>query len=488
MSLDFKPAQFKAFIERSADIINQWYAKGLRGGRIYRNYTPKEIQHLFDEALPQTGTEVVKLLEQIETVVFETSNFNPSPNYYGYITGGGNQVAILAELLRNALNQNNLKWHSAPANSEIEKIVIKWICQFIGYPENSTGVLASGGSVGNFLNLAVMRKAMCPVDMAEEGMYSAPKMTVYVSEQGHSSIDKGMDMLGLGRKYLRKIRVNNQFQIELGALEEQIIQDRARGLLPVCIIGIAGTTNTGSIDPLKELGHIAKRHKMWYYIDGAYGLPGAGTQLVGASFEGLELADAILINPHKWFFVPFEVAAVIVKQKQYLKDAFSYVPDYLKAGAEVGDREDLMDFNLQLTKDFKALKVWMTFKAYGAEKLGQAIENDCQLARYAKDYIERSPLFEMLAPVPLSIVCFRYLGRPREKRNDEQYLDKLNDALLEAVEADGRVFFAGTKINGRTALRINLTNHRRTKEDIGFLFKVLKELGEHVESNGKSMV
>ncbi len=483
MSLDFEPSHFKTLISQSADIVNEWYGSHLREKPIYNNYNPSEIQAFFDEPLPENATEAEELLETIRTNIFETSNFNPSPNYYGYITGGGNQAAILAEILRNALNQNNLKWHSAPANSEIEKIVIKWISKFIGYPEDAAGVLVSGGSVANFLNLAVMRKIKCPVDMANEGMYSAPIMTVYVSEQGHSSIDKGMDMLGLGKKYLRKIPVDQHFKINLDSLEKAIIEDRENGFLPSCIVGIAGTTNTGSVDPLRELGELAQKHNLWYIIDGAYGLPGAGTQLVRDQFDGLEMADSILLNPHKWFFVPFEVACVIVKKKEHLRDTFSMVPDYLRGGKDQSDREDLMDYNLQLTKDFKALKVWMTFKAYGAEKLRLAIENDCQLATYAKELVEESDDFELLAPVPLSIVCFRYVGNGGYSI---EQLDQINDQLLELIENDGRIFFAGTKIDNHTSLRINLTNHRRTASDIDFLFKVLRELGQKAESELKA--
>lgn len=483
MSLDFDPSRFKALIAQSADILDEWYGSHLRGTSIYNNYSPAEIQAIFDEPLPGEGSEAEELLETIRTKVFETSNFNPSPNYYGYITGGGNQAAILAEILRNALNQNNLKWHSAPANSEIEKIVIRWICDFIGYPQDAAGVLVSGGSVANFLNLAVMRKVKCPIDMANEGMYNAPVMTVYVSEQGHSSIDKGMDMLGMGKKYLRKIPVDKNLRIDLELLEQAINEDRERGFLPSCIVGIAGTTNTGSVDPLRALGEVAQKHNLWYIIDGAYGLPGAGTDLVGDQFDGLDMADSILLNPHKWFFVPFEVACVIVKNKEHLRDTFSMVPDYLRGGKEQSDREDLMDYNLQLTKDFKALKVWMTFKTYGAEQLQKAIENDCVLARYAADTIKKSNDFELLAPVPLSIVCFRYIGGGGHSNDD---LDGLNNRLLKLIEEDGRVFFAGTKIKGQTSLRINLTNHRRTAADIDYLFNVLRELGSKAESDMKS--
>ncbi|MEA1886188.1 MAG: pyridoxal-dependent decarboxylase [Bacteroidota bacterium] len=477
-SLDFSPELLKNLIIRSADIIEEWYSKGIRNNKIYRNYSPSEIRRLFDEPVPLEGSKPEKLLEIIRKDVFKTSNFNPSPNYYGYITGGGNHASIIAELLKTSLNQNNLKWHSAPANSEMEKIVIKWICQFIDYPEDAGGVLVSGGSVANFLNLAVMRKVMCPGDISNEGLYGGTKITVYVSEQGHSSIDKAMDMLGLGKNYLRKIPTDKSLRINTKILEETIRQDKQAGLMPACIVGIAGTTNNGAIDPLKELGNIAGKYNMWYMVDGAYGLPAAATEMAGHLFEGFEMADSLLINPHKWFFVPFEASCVIVKNKKLLRDTFSLVPDYLHSGQEETERDDLMNYNLQLTKDFKALKVWMTFKAYGAEKLKQAIENDCMLAQYACKKIEEADDFELLAPVPLSIVCFRYTGRNGVCSGDEKQLDLVNDKILEEIEKDGRIFFAGTRIRGKTSLRINLTNHRRNKEDIDFLFKVLREIAD----------
>lgn len=470
MSLDFKSEEYRALLLQASDIVLSWQEK-LKTNKTYQNPSPQEIRKIFDEPLPQTASSAANLLMQIDDQVHAYSNINASPNYYGYITGGGNQTAVLAEILKNALNQNNLKWHSAPANSEIEKIVIKWICQFIGYPETSGGVMVSGGSVANFLNLAVMRKIKCPIDVANEGMHGAPKMTVYASEQGHSSIDKGMDMLGLGKKHLRKIAVDENFQVSVEQMEQQILNDKKAGILPIGIVGMAGTTNSGAVDDLNALADLAEKYDLWFVVDAAYGGPAAATDIAGHLFAGLERADSILINPHKWFYVPFEVACVIVKDKEKLRNTFSLVPDYLTAGSD--DKEDLMDFNLQLTKDFKALKVWMTFKTYGADKLKAAISNDISNAQYAARLIEESEDFELLAPVPLSIVCFRYIGNTNYS---EQELDTINSRLLKDIETDGRVFFAGTKINGKVSLRISLTNHRRTNNDIDYLFEILRAL------------
>ena len=476
MNLDFSDQEFKKLLNRTGEIIIGW-KKRLKGDRIYQNHTPQDIRAIFDEPLPENSTDAEALLSTIETDVFNHSNFNPSPNYYGYITGGGNQVSILAETLKSALNQNNLKWHSAPANSEIEKISIKWICEFIGYPSDAGGVYVSGGSVANLLNIAVMRKMKCGLDVANDGMYNAKPITVYASEQGHSSIDKAMDILGLGKKYLRKIPVTDDMCVDVLEMKIQIEQDLANGLLPIGIIGIAGSTNTGAVDDLNALADLAEEKDLWFMVDAAYGGPAAGTAIAKDLFKGMERADSLLVNPHKWLYVPFEVSCVLVKNKAHLSETFSMIPDYLKSTSDDG-REDLMEFNLQLTKDFKALKVWMTFKAYGAENLRKAISNDIETVRYLTQLVYESNDFEMLAPAPLSIACFRYLSNQPDIQQDEKQLDVLNTRILEAIEADGRIFFAGTKIQNKVSLRVSCTNHRRTKADIDFLMLILRELGQ----------
>ncbi|WOK06334.1 aminotransferase class I/II-fold pyridoxal phosphate-dependent enzyme [Imperialibacter roseus] len=477
MNLDFQEKEFRQYTEQAVSIYFDWL-KHLRGSKIYHNYTPAQIQERFNETLPEEETPMESLLASVGSDVFEMSNFNPSPNYYGYITGGGNQVGMLAEFLKAGLNQNNLKWHNAPANSEMEKIVIKWLCQFMGYPDDSAGVLVSGGSEGNFLHLAVMRKVMGPASLSEKGLYGQKPMTVYVSNQGHSSFDKAMDLLGMGKEYLRKIPVDDQFQVRVDLMEEAVQKDLNEGLLPIGVIGIAGSTNNGAIDKLNELATLAKKYKLWYMVDAAYGGPAAGTAVAGHLFRGMSEADAVLVNPHKWLYVPFQVAAVIVRKKEHLKNTFSLVPDYLRGGSKKTEREDLMDLTLQLTKDFKALKVWMTFKAYGAKKLRLAIENDIAVVRYFQGLVNASEDFEMLGPANLSIATFRYVSENDGIKSNQARVDAVNERILELIEEDGRIFFAGTRIDNRPALRINCNNYRRTKADIDFLLMVLRELGE----------
>ena len=473
--MDFSKEKFEKLVIKSLKIIERWYQSSLRNSKIYHNYSPKEINKLFKLSDNNSKQNPEKVLSYLEKNLLKTSNFNPSPNYYGYITGGGNQIGIISEFLKSALNQNNLKWHSAPGNTEIEKIVIQWIANFIGYPKNCGGVLVSGGSVANLLNLAVMRKIKGNKNIKIKGIYKSKIMRVYVSDEAHSSIDKGMDILGLGLENLVKIQTDKCFKIKTKVLEEKIKKDLKNGYSPIGIVGIAGTTNTGSVDPLNELGQIAKKYKLWYMIDAAYGGPAA--KIDKKLFYGIEKADSLLINPHKWFFVPFEVACVMVKNKKNLKNTFNLVPEYLTGGVEKNEREDLMNYSIQLSKDFKALKVWMTIKVYGTSILKNAIINDIQMANYAYSIVMRSKEFYPIHKPELSIFCFQYI--PRKKHINKSFINK---KIISLIEKDGRIFLAGTIINKENVLRINCTNHRRKKKDIDFLFLVLKQIGEKAES------
>ncbi|MCU0393895.1 MAG: aminotransferase class I/II-fold pyridoxal phosphate-dependent enzyme [Thermoflexibacter sp.] len=489
MSLDFAPEQFQQLLYQAADILRYWY-QNIGKEKTYPHASPETIQAVFDEPMPLIGQNPTELLEIIAKQVFEYSNKNIYPHYYAYITGGGNQAAILAEMLSNGLNQNNLKWHSAPANTEIEKIVLRWIAEMVGYPTEAGGVLTSGGTFANFLALAVARKIKSAIDVAEEGLYASSPLTIYVSEEGHSSIDKAIDMLGLGKKYLRKIPTNEHFEIDLSALEQQIIADKNKECSPICVIGIAGTTNTGATDDLVALSHICQKYNLWFHVDAAYGGFVASVAEYKNSLEGMEKADSMIIDPHKWMYVPFEAACVYIKNKTYLKDTFSLIPSYLRL--DIGDdtRTDLMEYNLQLTKDFKALKIWMTMKTYGVDRLAEAIREDIKKAKYLAEKIERSVDFELLAPVPMSIVCFRYIGKPHTKvdlrssnEHKEKFYNELNQNIIKAIEKDGRVFLAGTQIKDKTALRVCCVNHRRTYQDIDYLYDVLREIAEKILAN-----
>lgn len=477
MGLDVSSEQFEHWIQQAGKLVTNFYTEKEQS-KVFAGRSPAEVQELLEESLPQKPEDVDDLLGEVGNKIFGTITDNTGPSYYGYITGGGNQVAVLAEMIKASLNQNNLKWHSSPVSTELERLVMRWVAEFIGYPTSSAGVLLSGGSVANFNCLAVARKIKATADISNEGVYGSNPMTVYVSEEGHSSFDKAMDMLGLGKNYLRKIPADERMRIIPEQLDEQIRADKNAGVHPICAIAVAGTTNSGAVDDLEAVAEICQRHDLWYHVDAAYGGPAAKVEGVSELFNGIEKADSVVVNPHKWMYVPFEAGGVLVKEPEHLRRTFSTIPDYLKSDQKSGGRTDLMEYNLPLTKEFKSLKVWMTIKAYGADRLREEIVSDINKAQYLVELVENNENLELMTPAPLSIVCFRY----NTGRRDADALDQLNDRIINRIEEDGRVFLTGTKIDGRTALRVCFINHRTEKEHIRRLVKVVLEIANEISS------
>jgi aromatic-L-amino-acid/L-tryptophan decarboxylase len=446
--------------------------------RVTPGKSRSEIASLFDEALPEDPQLMTAILREVEENIFANSTLYSNPRFFGYINGSGSQAAVLGELLGSSINQICAKWHFSPAASEVERQVIQWLAQFIGYRPDGGGCLLSGGSAGNLAGLAVARRQNAPFDADLSGMAAGPPLTVYVSQEGHASLDKAMALLGLGRKHLRKIPVLDDFTIDLKALEQQVTADRANGYHPISVVGNAGTINTGAVDPLDALAEFCGNHGLWFHVDAAYGGPAARTTIAAALFQGLHQADSVVVNAHKWLYVPVEASCILVRQSSALRDTFRLVADYLQTDNErLGDGPvDFKDYGPQLSRSFRALKVWMTFKAYGARRLRAAIESNIAVMRSLADRIDESADFVRLAPVPLSVVCFQYRTSDVSHHDDYTYLDRLNTHLLQALERDGRVFLSGTKIRGRTALRVCSVNHRLRRCDVDFLLEVIREV------------
>jgi glutamate/tyrosine decarboxylase-like PLP-dependent enzyme len=478
-SLDSDLTTFREDLRQASDLVVRLH-EGLDRTRVTPAKSRTEIASLFDEPLPEDPQPMAAILRDVEENIFANSTLCLSPRFFGYINGSGNQAAVLGDLLASASNQICAKWHFSPAASEVERRVIQWIAEFIGYPPDAGGCLLSGGSAGNLAGLAVARKQKAPFDADGLGMQGGPPLTAYVSREGHASLEKSMTLLGMGRGQLRKIAVLDDLTIDLEALEQQVTADRANGYHPICVVGNAGTINTGAVDPLDALAAFCRAQGLWFHVDAAYGGPAARTDVAGALFQGLEQADSILVNAHKWLYVPVEAGCILVRQPSGLRDTFRIVADYLQAENDtIGDGPiDFKDYGPQLSRSFRALKVWMTFKAYGARKLRAAIESNIAVMRYLAERIDESPDFVRLAPVPLSVVCFQYRTADVSRHDDQAYLNRLNNHLLEALERDGRVFLSGTKIRGQTALRACSVNHRLRRSDLDFLLDVIREVAK----------
>jgi aromatic-L-amino-acid/L-tryptophan decarboxylase len=469
---------FRSDLRNASELVVRLYER-LDETRITPGKTRREIASLFDEPLPEEPQSVESILTEVETKIFANSTLYLSPRFFGYINSGGNQASILGELLASAVNQIVALWHFSPAASEVERRVIQWIAEFIGYPCQAGGCLLSGGSAGNLVGLAVARKQKAPFDADSLGMRGGPRLIVYSSQEVHASVDKAMMILGMGRDQLRKLAVRDDFTIDLDALEKQVTEDRNNGCQPICVVGVAGTTNTGAVDPLNALADFCHAQGLWFHVDAAYGGPAACTELAGKLFQGLERADSVVINPHKWLYVPAEAACILVRETAALRQTFQVVADYLKKEDDAGTDAplDFKDYGPQLHRNFRALKVWMTFKAYGTKKLRAAIESNIEIMRYLTDRIDESQDFVRLAPVPLSVVCFQYRTADFSRHRDEKYLNDLNNRLIDILERDGRVFVSGTTIHGKRALRACSVNHRLRREHVDFLLDEIRQAG-----------
>jgi len=400
---------------------------------------------------------------------------NIHPRFWGWVMGGGTPFGVLAEMLAATMNPNLGGGEHVANNVELQ--VLDWCKEMLGFPLSASGLLVSGGSVANLVGLTVARNTLAGFDIRQHGLPAAPKrLVLYGSVEIHSSINKAVEMLGLGEDALRLIPVNDQFQIDLAALEKAIAADQAAGLLPFCIIGAAGTVNTGAIDPLNALADIAQREKLWLHIDGAFGSLAAISPELRPLVAGLERADSIAFDLHKWMYMPFEVGCVLVREAEAHHSAFNLNPKYLAhytRGAASGSHW-FTEYGPQLTRGFRALKVWLSIKEHGIAKYGRLIKQNVDQCKYLTQLIEASADLELLAPTALNIVCFRF----KAANLDEKALNQLNEKIMMELHEQGIAVPTYTILNGKFAIRVANTNHRSRLEDFDVLVSEVRRLGK----------
>ncbi|MEM7104025.1 MAG: pyridoxal-dependent decarboxylase [Bacteroidota bacterium] len=483
ISLDFAPEKFSSLLDEAVKLVLEQY-EGMHDAKAFAGFSPAEVKSWFDEPIPEGGMAPEDVLKLVKKYVLDTATMNIAPNMYAYVMAGGTQASIISEMFTAAINQNVGKWHLAPSMNELEQLVIKWGAQFIGFSNDAAGVLVSGGSAANLTAMTVARNICFEKQgIRHKGVFGMAPMTVYASSEVHGCVDKSMDMLGLGINNLRKIPIDKDCRIRLDLLVTQIEKDIADGFQPFCLIANGGTVNTGAIDPLTAMAELADKYDMWYHVDGAYGGLAACLDSLSADFEGIELADSVAIDFHKWLYQPFEAGCTLVKNWDKLRRTFYKKADYLSADMVNDGRLDLNEHSFQLSRNAKALKVWMSYKIYGAERLRKAIQNDIDNARYLAELTSGLDDFECCNDPKLSITCFRYLGPDAEKREDKAWVDALNEALTPALEKDGRVFIAGTQLHGQPVIRACCINHRMTHQNIDKLVRVVRQVGTDVAAS-----
>ncbi len=364
---------------------------------------------------------------------------------------------------------------------------MRWLAEMLGFPPSAEGILVSGGSMANFTALAVARRARTPGNVREDGLGGpeASRLSVYASDQVHACVDKAVDLLGIGTRQLRKIPTDDAFRIRLDLLEQAIAEDRRAGLLPAILVGNAGTVNTGAIDPLDALADVCAREKLWFHVDGAYGALASIVPSLAPLFAGMGRADSIAADPHKWLYVPYEAGATLIREPGRFSETFRKFPEYLAQDPEspFPGPAWFAERGVELSRGFKALKVWMGLKVHGRRAYAAQIENDVRLARFLAAEVDRRPDLERLAEPVLSITNFRY--RPRGAPLPDKVLDGVNRRIINRVVGDGSFFLAPTILKGRTALRVSITNFRTREEDLVALLDATERIGgELVKAEG----
>ncbi|HCG02379.1 MAG TPA: amino acid decarboxylase [Chloroflexi bacterium] len=400
---------------------------------------------------------------------------NDHPRFWGWVMGNGTPLGVLSDMLASAMNSNT--GGAEHAANYVEAQVIDWCKEMLGFPAGASGPLVSGGSMANLVGLAVARSATAGFEVRDEGMQAAPQaIALYGSTEMHSSLQRAVEILGMGNRSLRHIPVGDDYAMDLRALRETIAQDVASGIKPICVIGTAATTNTGATDPLAELAEIAQQHAMWFHVDGAFGALAALSPELRPIVDGMERADSLAFDLHKWGYQPFEVACTLVREPKAHKDTFALTPDYLRHATRGTAGGDLWftEYGIQLTRGFRALKVWMALKVHGADKLGRLAYQNVDQARYLAWLVTESPHLELLAPVPLNVVCFRF----KHAGVDDDRLNALNEELLIQLQEQGIAVPSGTTLHGKYALRCAITNHRSRREDFEILVRECVRLGE----------
>lgn len=456
------------------DLIDYW--KTVRDRPVWKR-PPDEVKARFHEPLPEKPQGMQQAYRDFQDLVFPYPKGNIHPSFWGWVDGTGTVFGAFAEMLAAGMNSNlGVADHSAVY---VERQVISWSKEMLGFPGTASGILTSGASEANLIGLLVARNSVANTDVGNYGMGNAEgRLTLYGSTESHSSLIKAADILGLGKEAFRKVPVNENFQIDLGALRAAIVRDREQGHVPFCIVGNAGTVNTGAIDPLDELAELARAEKLWFHIDGAFGALAALLPEYENKIRGLSKADSLAFDFHKWLYVPYEAACVLVRDAEKHHHALAVSADYLNPQARgmAAGPEPLSNYGIQLSRGFKALKVWLSLKEHGIDKYRRLIRQNIHQARYLGSLVEASQKLELLAPVSLNIVCYRY----NPGGFDEDALNRLNQTLLAELQERGIAAPSYTVISGRFAIRVANTNHRSRREDFHRLVQASLAIGEAI--------
>jgi len=498
---DLDPDAFRELGYRTVDVIADYYAS-LDDRPVYVQAAPEAVVDAFDEPLPETGEAPERVLDAIEDDVLPYATHNPSPRFFGYVMGGGHPTNALVDAIAAAVNMNVGGWHPAPSATEVERTAVDWLADAIGYPGDG-GLLTSGGTMANVTALFAAFRDQAPETVRNVGLQGAdqPRYTLYVADhECHSSIHRVADLLNLGRDAVRLVPSNDDLTMDVDALESFLDADVADGDRPFCVVAQAGSVNVSAIDPLADIASVCEERDIWLHVDGACGGVGAMVPELADRYEGLERADSVTVDPHKWLNVAYECGAVLVDDQDALAVAFAMDAAYLRGSvAEVPSEFDYYEFGPQMSRGFRALKLWASFKQHGVEGYRDRLRAGVANAEHLHERVREHEDFQTVQDPNLFIYSFQYVPADLrtaivEGTGDEdapgvpldrvhQYLDRLNQGIVDEVVHSGLAFLTTTTIHDRRVLRTSICNYRTTEADVDVVFDALADTGARLDDD-----
>lgn len=448
------------------------YLKDIKDKPVWKPI-PEETKTFFKEDLPEHGMNAKDIYTQFKTHILPYNKGNIHPRFWAWVQGTGTPMGVFGDFLASAMNPNvTIGEQSA---MYVDQEVVNWCKQMMHFPESASGILLSGGSMANTTALIVARNHMIAFSRKEGMQGLALKPVMYCSTETHSCIAKASEVIGIGTEGLRKISVNADYTINLESLEQTIRDDISKGYNPFCLVGNAGTVNTGAIDDLKALKLLCKKYDLWFHIDGAFGALAKLTDQYKEKLKPIEEADSVAFDLHKWMYMPYEVGCVLIRNKEAHRNAFSFTPNYLMSHDQglASGPDSLNNFGIELSRGFKALKVWMSIKEQGIKKYAEQIEKNIQQAEYLTDLVNQNNTLELLAPTSLNIVCFRFISSHKTKEE----LNQLNKDIVMKLQVSGIASPSSTILGGNYAIRVAITNHRSITSDFDLLINETIKLG-----------
>lgn len=483
---DLDPEAFRRLGYQAVDMMAEYFAT-LRERPVFPGVSSTLVEAAFNDPLPMQGQPAESILADWPERVLPYATHVGSPRFFGFVMGSGTMIGVLAEALAASVNMNMAAWKAGPAATEIERRTIAWIAEMIGYPAGCGGLFTSGATMANFTALLTALRNLAAHDTTAAGLQAQARTGSYLvymaDHEGHVSVERAVDMLNLGRDAIRRVPSRDDLTLDPAALEAMIRADREQGDHPLCVVAQVGSINTGAIDPLEAIADICRRYGLWFHADGACGAVGAMLPEKKELYRGLEQADSVALDPHKWLFIPYECGCVLVREPERLRRAFSMSAPYLRSTLpDAYTGLNYLEYGPEMSHGFRALKVWMSLRHYGVEGYRKLLRQGIRCAERLDERVRASQDFQALQRPNLYIYSFRYAPPALRAEQTGAKLDILNQRIADEIQARGVAFLMTTKIRGQTALRLSICSHRTTPADIDAVFDALGAIARQVSA------